>query len=81
MGGTYEDARLGSNADREVCGKRGHLSDKSPRLAATAVANALTVATNVIFIDLGEQNRSWDNLTKSPLTKGVGSRGCGWVVS
>jgi len=46
MIGIYENARFGSHADRAVRGKRGHLSNKSPRLAATAVVDALTVATN-----------------------------------
>ena len=60
-----EYARLGSHADRAVCGKRGHLSDKSSRLAASAVANALTVATNALFIDRSDLNRSCGTLTRA----------------
>jgi hypothetical protein len=49
-----ENARFGSHADRAVCGKRGLVTlAKNPRLAATAVANALTVATHAFFIDRG----------------------------
>ena len=54
-GFSYENAGLGGHADRAVCGKRGPvLLSKSPRLAATAVANTLTVATNAIFIGRGD---------------------------
>jgi hypothetical protein len=45
---------FGSHADRAVCEKRGLVKPvKSPRLAANAVANALTVATPAIFIGGG----------------------------
>ncbi|HVN82684.1 MAG TPA: hypothetical protein VMW38_27115 [Terriglobia bacterium] len=47
----HENGRSGSHADRTVCWKRGHSFDKSPRLAATAVAKALTLATHPISID------------------------------
>ena len=37
---------LGSHADRALCGKRGLVRPlQNPRLATTAVANALTVAS------------------------------------
>ena len=47
--------RFGSHADRAFCGKRGLVGPpKNPRLAATAVANTLTVATHAFFICGGE---------------------------
>ena len=47
--------RFGSHADRAFCGKRGLVGPaKKPRLAATAVANTLTVATHAFFIRGGE---------------------------
>ena len=47
----YENVRFGSHADRVVGGTRGLVySAKNPPLAATAVANALTVATNAFVI-------------------------------
>ena len=61
----YEITRSGSHADRAFCGKRGLVKPaKSPRLAATAVANALTVATNDFLIDRVDLNRSWGTLLK-----------------
>ena len=41
-----------------ACGKPGLVKPaKSPRLAATAVANTLTVATHAYFIGRGDLNR------------------------
>ena len=46
MKGFCGNVGSGSHADRAVCGKRGFVEPtKDPRLAATAVANVLTVAT------------------------------------
>ncbi len=48
----YENASFGSHADRFFPGGVGFwLLGRSPRFAATAVANTLTVATPPIFID------------------------------
>ncbi len=50
MGHLYETARFGSHADRAVCGKRGLVKPvKSLRFVASAVANALTVASTDTF--------------------------------
>ncbi len=51
----HKKASLGSHADRSFPGGVGFwLVGRSPRFAATAVANTLTVATTAIFIDRGD---------------------------
>jgi hypothetical protein len=43
-----------------VSGKRGPVElRKIPRLAATVVANMLTVATHALFMDRGDLKKSW----------------------
>ena len=69
----HENARLGSHADRAFCGKRGLVKPaKTPRLAATGVANMLTVATNAIFIRGGDLRRSWGTLSLENIVFNVG---------
>ncbi len=55
----HENASFGGHADRFFPGGVGFwLLGRSPRFAATAVANMLTVATTPIFIDRVDLNRS-----------------------
>jgi hypothetical protein len=59
MGHFHENASFGSHADRFFPGGVGFwLLGRSPRFAATAVPNTLTVATPPIFIDRGDLNKS-----------------------
>jgi hypothetical protein len=52
--------RLGSHADRALGGKRGPVKLRgNPRLAATVVANTLTVATHAFFMDHDDLEKSW----------------------
>jgi hypothetical protein len=56
----HENVSFGSLADGFLPGGVGFwLLGRSPRFAATAVANTLTVATPLIFIDSVDPNRSW----------------------
>ncbi len=74
MQGFYENACFGSHADRFFPGGVGFwLLGRSPRFAATAVANPLTVATPPIFIDRVDLNGSWRTSMKSALSASQGS--------